>query len=413
MPEIDLVDIVSEELDFPEEVIAPIRESIRDQNLFHPLTVIPHIDPASPFVDHLFKIVAGKKRLFALRQLGIKSAPCNVIAQSTTIDQQLEISLHENIKRDNLTWYEQVEMRLQLHNLNLKKRGKLVSGHGGARSKGESSWTVADTARELGIATGLLSQDMDLARAVSLDPSLKNVKDKTTALRLIKNRARREENEAFALLPPEFEMNQVFLGGAEEILKQIPSLTFDACITDPPWSTYSDESLIADQKDLLPIFKEIFRVMKNDSFLYLITSSIDFIHYMQELPKLGFTCQDYPLIWHKTRNITHGRRNWQYARDYEPIVLAVKGNPTLTSSTEISSILTYQNLHYTKLIHPNEKPIELLKELIKHCTYEGNSILDCFAGSGVTLEAAKELKRGYIGIEKDQTFYNKIVRRLK
>jgi len=214
------------------------------------------------------------------------------------------------------------------------------------------------------------------------------------------------------MIEPETAMNQVFLGDSLDILKQLPDKIFDACITDPPWSQYKDETLTAVQMDLIPIFKEIYRTLKSDAFLFVITSSVDFTHYSAELPKLGFNIQDYPLIWQKTRTITHGRRNWQYARDYEPIMLAVKGSPVLTSVTEISSILKYENLHYTKMIHPNEKPIELLKQIISNATYENNCILDPFAGSGVTLQAAKEMRRNYIGIEKEHKFYQNIVKRL-
>jgi site-specific DNA-methyltransferase (adenine-specific) len=95
------------------------------------------------------------------------------------------------------------------------------------------------------------------------------------------------------------------------------------------------------------------------------------------------------------------------------MLLAVKGTPVLTSSTEISSIMPYPNLHHTKMIHPHEKPIELLNQMISDCTYPGGKIIEPFAGSGVTLEAAKLSGRKFIGIEKNQEFYNKIVKRLE
>lgn len=412
MPEIDINLIVHDELNFPEEVIQPIRESIAEKGLFHPVLVQRvGYDPDGGGAIEEYKLIAGKKRLRALQQLGIKVVDVKTYPSDLTTDQILELNLHENLKRDNATWYEQVEMRKQLHELRRRM-------HGGAQTRGgsiyrEKGWTQADTARELGIAVGVLNEDIQLANAVATDPSLSKVKDKITALRLIKNRAKREESQAFALLPSDFEMNQVFLGGAEEILKQIPARTFDACITDPPWSQYArNEELTSDQVDLIPVFKEVFRVLKDDSFLFVITSSTDQPHYMAELPKLGFAVQQYPLIWQKNRTITHGRRNWEFARDYEPIILAVKGNPILNSATEISSILNHPNLHYSKMIHPHEKPPELLRQLIKNCSYDGSCILDPFAGSGVTLSTAKECNRQFIGIEKDLAFYNQIVKRL-
>lgn len=412
MDTIPISQIVDEKWIFDEELLKPMRESIADQGCHHPLLVQELIDELSTInITRNYKIIAGKKRFVCMQQLGQVEIPVKILPSTLSVIQLKEHSLHENLRRYNLPWHEQVQYELELHELRIEQHGKkkgpkLTAG-------GNTGWTQADTAKELGIAMGVLSEDLDLARAVRSNRSLSKVKDKTTALKLIKTESRRSEDAAFSLIPSEFKMNQVFLGDSLDILKQFPKETFDACITDPPWSQYArDESLTAEPIDLLGIFKEAFRCLKNDSFLYLICSSPDFDFYRRELPKIGFTIQDYPLIWHKTRTITHGRRNWQYSRDYEPILLGVKGSPVLTSSTEISAILDYENLHYTKMIHPHEKPIELLKQIIKDCTHPGGKIIDPFSGSGVTLEAAKILDRPYIGIEKKKKFYDNIVKRL-
>lgn len=429
MDYIDINSIVTEELNFDEELLKPIRESIAAQGCHHPLLVQVK-EPTISFLGAaasvgmemamqaaqeykpIYKIIAGKKRFVALKQLNTREVPVKILPSNLSENQCKEYSLHENLRRYNLPWYEQVVLENELHELRIAQNGKKKGPN--LTAKGKAGWTMQDTATELGISLGALSQDLDLARAVKSNPSLSKVKDKTTALKLIKTEARRAEDQAFSLIPPEIEMNQVLLGDSLEILKNFPTNTFDACITDPPWSQYArDESLTAEPVDLLGIFREIFRVSKSDSFLYLICSSPDFEFYRNELPRIGYAVQDYPIIWHKTRTITHGRRNWQYSRDYEPILLAAKGSPVLTSSTEISSILRYENLHYTKMIHPHEKPIELLNQIINDCTYPGGKVVDPFCGSGVTLESAKRLGRYYIGIEKNKQFFDNIVKRLE
>lgn len=55
--------------------------------------------------------------------------------------------------------------------------------------------------------------------------------------------------------------------------------------------------------------------------------------------------------------------------------------------------------------HPTQKPIKLMEELIKIHTNENDVVLDCFAGSGSTLVAAKNLKRKYIGFELSKEYF--------
>ena len=62
--------------------------------------------------------------------------------------------------------------------------------------------------------------------------------------------------------------------------------------------------------------------------------------------------------------------------------------------------------------HPCEKPLPMLEHMIDVSTRHGDIVLDPFAGSGSTLEAARNLGRRAIGIEKDEAYCEKIVERL-
>ena len=62
--------------------------------------------------------------------------------------------------------------------------------------------------------------------------------------------------------------------------------------------------------------------------------------------------------------------------------------------------------------HPCEKPSAMLEHIIKSSSREGDAVLDCFAGSGSTLLAAKQLKRDFIGIEIDPHWIDQINQRL-
>lgn len=60
-------------------------------------------------------------------------------------------------------------------------------------------------------------------------------------------------------------------------------------------------------------------------------------------------------------------------------------------------------------IHPTQKPVTVLKELIRIFTDEGDVVIDPCAGSGTTLRAAKELGRNSYGFEVYKPFYQKAV----
>jgi site-specific DNA-methyltransferase (adenine-specific) len=58
-------------------------------------------------------------------------------------------------------------------------------------------------------------------------------------------------------------------------------------------------------------------------------------------------------------------------------------------------------------IHPTQKPVSLLKQLIEIFTDKGDVVIDPVAGSGTTLRAASELGRNSYGFEVSKEFYSK------
>lgn len=73
-----------------------------------------------------------------------------------------------------------------------------------------------------------------------------------------------------------------------------------------------------------------------------------------------------------------------------------------------STILEFNSLRPTSkefVKHPTQKPVLLLEYLIKTYTDKNDLVLDNCMGSGSTGIAAKNLKRSFIGIEKDETYY--------
>lgn len=78
------------------------------------------------------------------------------------------------------------------------------------------------------------------------------------------------------------------------------------------------------------------------------------------------------------------------------------------SSTERypRSVLKFSNDKQKLSYHPTQKPIELLKYLIKTYSNQGDTVLDFAMGSGSTGVAALGLGRQFIGIESNDEFFN-------
>jgi site-specific DNA-methyltransferase (adenine-specific) len=58
------------------------------------------------------------------------------------------------------------------------------------------------------------------------------------------------------------------------------------------------------------------------------------------------------------------------------------------------------------LKHPATFPEQLAHDHILSWSNEGDTVLDCFMGSGTTGKMAKQLGRNFVGIEMDETYFN-------
>jgi len=76
------------------------------------------------------------------------------------------------------------------------------------------------------------------------------------------------------------------------------------------------------------------------------------------------------------------------------------------------SVIQVRSMH-GRAIHPTEKPVGLLDPLIRYACPPGGTVLDPFAGSGSTAEAARLSGRKAVLIEADERYCELIARRLQ
>ena len=81
-------------------------------------------------------------------------------------------------------------------------------------------------------------------------------------------------------------------------------------------------------------------------------------------------------------------------------------NPDDMKDSKIDNDVTGRFVTQKKNIHPTVKPIKLMKYLCRLITPKGGTVLDPFMGSGSTGMAAKEENFDFIGIEKEEEYFN-------
>jgi len=105
----------------------------------------------------------------------------------------------------------------------------------------------------------------------------------------------------------------------------------------------------------------------------------------------------------------HLRREYEdLRREYEDLrrPFAVTADVAYTDVWEFATVPGREGKHVC------EKPMAIMEHIVRSSTREKAVVVDCMAGSGSTLQAAKNLGRRYIGVELDPKWANRARRRL-
>ncbi|MCG4706504.1 hypothetical protein L0P17_10700 [Flavonifractor plautii] len=212
--------------------------------------------------------------------------------------------------------------------------------------------------------------------------------------------------------------NKLIHGDSLTVLRQMEPESVDAIITDPPYGiNYVSPTGARIQNDTAPFIwflYDAFRVLKPGSSgrgtLVCFTRWDVQQVFIDAIRLAGFIVKS-EVIWDK---IQHGMGDLksQFAPSHENIIFAVKGKFSFPGHRP-KDLITHRKLPGSQMIHPTEKPVPLLADLITAVTKPGDLILDPFAGSGSTLVAAKKTGRRFTGIELDDVHYAKAQRRIE
>ena len=213
------------------------------------------------------------------------------------------------------------------------------------------------------------------------------------------------------------ESNRTYLGDCLQVMKEIPDRSIDLILTDPPYKLNNmgggKTSLgpiekikhgltdIQNSFDIQNTLNEFKRICKKfNAFLFCSNSQISEIMKWGEDNKYSTTC----LVWHKYNATPFCNGTWK--SDIEFIIHIREKNATFKGNASLKSKVTSIPTVVSKFQHPTEKPLDLIEKFIKIGSNESDLILDPFIGSGTTAVGCINQKRNFIGIEKEQKYYD-------
>lgn len=251
------------------------------------------------------------------------------------------------------------------------------------------------------------------------------------------------------------ELNKIYNEDCLEGMKRIPDGSVDCVICDLPYGVLNKNNANVQWDRIIPfepLWEQYNRIIKDNGAIILFAQGMFTAQLIMSNPKMW----RYNLVWDKVLKTGFLNANRMPLRQHEDICVFYKKLPTYNQQMEKckprqknhrrhkkngESSYTLTNRCYGKFndvpdmitdekfptsiirepkqhikgksYHPTEKPVGLLRYLIRTYTNENDVVLDNTMGSGSTAIACIREKRNFIGFELNKEYYDKACKRIK
>ena len=205
----------------------------------------------------------------------------------------------------------------------------------------------------------------------------------------------------------------------------------DHIITDPPYGidmdmlaqqntgmadvdTVAAEHDVKQNEDLFAqLIPAAFTALKPNGFFIMWCDLMQWQRLYDLATSTGFKVQRWPVTWVKTHRCMNQSAAQNFTKTTEIAMACRKGTATLSTLAGECHILAPHDEYKTTLGHPFVKPFDVWKYLIEHVSYEGQTILEPFAGRGSGVISLARMKRKFLACELNDAHYNALVENVK
>lgn len=348
-----------------------------------------------PLDNGKYIIIGGNMRYRAMKELGIKDAPCKVIPQDTTIEQLQAYTLKDN------------------------------SGYG--------EWDF-----------DLLSNEWDLSMLEDCAIDLPDYNVDDLLGEESPEAVEDDFDETKDAVEPKVKFGEIWQLGEHRLMcgdstdeKCVKSLMggemADMVFTDPPYNVAIGSKNaflnsfqksgrctedIANDKGMtdeeigktlwLPAFQNLYSNAKDECAIY-VTMPQGGTHMMMMMAEAQWQVK-HELIWVKNSpTFSMGRLDYDY--QHEPIVYGWKKKHNFYGKGEYNKSIWNIDKPRKCDLHPTMKPVPLIENALKNSSLENDNVLDLFGGSGTTLIACEQLNRKCFMMELDPHYCDVIIAR--